>query len=610
MVTIGFFNRGAELFVRTTFYGAAGLFTMHQNNSIEIAAQNAADVDLLTHGLPYDEQRYPVPYSPDERFPQLWGCVALRRAELGFADGKPFVDCEPVDSIEAVEGRLAVASVISDDDKIAFWRTNFKAPGYVSDIKGAVAESTDVPLSEHITDMWPRLTYHVPQDSGTLLGTRHPHLKSGERYSEGYYWDISDGIEGMITEAQESPAMWRQVFGVLRNLADTIERFGFIPNGMRSYYLSRSQPPKYAQMVRRVAESYNGGSRHSEIIEEFLPQIVKEYEWWMKGAEHVDARAGVRAADHVVVMPDGEMMNRYWDTKDTPRPESAEEDWHTAQRLPESQRGNFYRNVRILAECGRDMNGEMLEDPERLETAIAERIVPVDLNSILADTERMIAEAHVRAGRSVPAQQFQAAFEARKAAILKYNVGYNGYPSAFKFRDNTFTEGAPTGYKSMNMAHPAARGLLPPEIAENVCRILVDEFLQQGGFVASLYRTGHQWDWPNGWAPDQEEGQNALTKTAELTGNNLWNLWADVAKLRWVNHNSIVYRLLGKVSEKTNVVTGDPLDVQNGEYNLQFDFLWTIGILRKFMSKMVQCPTIFGMKAAHNEVRLIVPSIN
>lgn len=594
---------------------------MHQNNQpIEFTAQNGANLDLLSSGLPYDEQRFAPPYSPDERFPQIWGAVALRREELGFLDGKPFVDCEPVDTLEAVESRLAIASLISDEDKVTFWRTNFRPPDYMNDIKGAVAERTGVPLDDYITEMWPRLTYHVRGDRGTLLGTEHPHLKSGERYSEGYYWDINDGIEGLIVEAQKDPNLWKLAFGVLRNFANIIERtarspltgpgeqYGFIPNGMRSYYLSRSQPPKYAQMVRRVAESYAGGLRRDEIIEEFLPQIVKEYDWWMKGTEQLDPRNGVRAADHVVMMPDGEIMNRYWDSKDTPRPESDADDRRTAERLPHEQRGRFYRNVRILAECGRDMNGEMLEDPQRLETAIGERIVPVDLNSILADTERMIAEAHDRAGRSVPARQFHAAFEARKAAILKYNVGNNDYASAFRFRDTTFTEGAPTGYKSINMAHPAARGLLPPNVAESTCHVLVDELLQLGGFVGSLYHTGHQWDWPNGWAPDQEEGQNALIKTAEITGNSIWNLWADVARLRWVNHNSIVYRMLGKVSEKINVVTGDPLDVQNGEYQLQFDFLWTIGSLRKFMSKAVSCPTLFGLNAARDGAQLVVPA--
>lgn len=585
------------------------MFAMHQNpQSTEFAASAEAnlDPDLFFQAGPYDEQQYLAPYSPDQRFPQLWGSVALRRAELGFPDGKPFVDCEPVDTLDAVETRLRLATVVTDEDKIAFWRANFRAPDYVADIKGAVDERTGTTLDQHISETWPRLTYHSVHDKGTLLGTRHPRLKPGERYSEGYYWDTADGLEGMIAEAEDNPQLWHQVFGELRNFADTVGRFGFIPNGMRSYYLSRSQPPKFAQMVRRVAESYQGGARHSEIIEEFLPQIVNEYNWWMKGAERLDARAGVRAVDHAVLMPGGEVLNRYWDTKDTPRPESEKEDLETAERLPASHHGRFYRNVRIIAATGRDMDGEYLDDPERLETAVAERIVPVDLNSILADTERTIAQAHDRAGRSVPAREFHQRFENRVAAIIKYNVAGNDYASAFKFADDSFTHGAPTGFKSMNMAHPVARGLFPPQLAESTCRVLVNEMLQAGGFVGSLLHTGHQWNWPNGWAPDQEEGQNALLRTFEMTGNPLWKLYADVAKIRWVGHHGIIFQQLGKIAEKCNVVSADPLDVQNGEYKLQFGFLWTNGILRKFLKSMVECPTLFGLRT-NNGTSLYLP---
>lgn len=555
-------------------------------------------LDLLPPAA-YGTVQYPELFSPDVAFPELWQSVALQRAALGFRDGKPLVDMVPIDGPEAVRRRFETATLVTDEDRALFWRQNFEDPDYVSDIRGAVDERTGVPLETHLREMWPRLTYHSAQDDGTLLGTNHPRLKPGERYSEGYYWDTSDGMEGMIAEAVDTgdPSLWRQIFGELRNFADKVERFGFIPNGDRSYYLSRSQPPKYAHMVKRVAESYQGGLHKNEIIEEFLPQIVKEYEWWMKGRSQLDARTGVRAADHVVLMPGGEILNRYWDTKDTPRPESEQEDKETAKLLPPHLRGRFNRNIRIIAASGRDMNGELLDDPERLETACAEQVVPVELNSLLWEYEDLIATAHEAAGRSVPMQRFRAAADARAAAINRYcytGSDSEGYYCGFKFRDTTFTEGAPTGYMSMNMAYPVARGLASPERAESVCRILVEKFLQAGGFVASLHQTGHQWDWPNGWAPDQEEAQNALLAAAELTGNNIWRMWANVAKTRWANHHGIIYRMIGKIAEKCNVVLANPLDVQNGEYALQFGFLWTNGILRKFLSSMVRCPTLDG----------------
>jgi alpha,alpha-trehalase len=598
---------------------------MSENNlGLEVVTDTAhIDTELLYQGLPPGEPDDSDPYSPNTHFADIWDVVASRRAEVGFEDGKPLVDSMPRGGLAAVRGRLALAAMVTADDRLAFWRENFQPPDYMNNIKDAVNEHTGASLSQHITDMWARLTYHVgieEAQSSTLLGTPNPNFMAGdERYWEGYYWDTADGLEGVMAEANDNEAsgkdgshLWSRVFQQLDNFSYIIDSTskmrrtgpgrdkGFIPNGLRTYYLSRSQPPKFPQMVRRAAELYRGGAEYDRIIEEYLPQIVKEYNWWTKGEERLDARAGVRASDHSVLMPDGEILNRYWDTDDKPRPESALEDLHIAQHLPAADRGRFWRGMRIIAESGRDMDGQYLEDPERLETVIAERIVPTDLNAILADTERMIAQAYDRSGRSEPARQFHRRFEERVAAIIKYNVAGNDYASPFKFADSTFTHGAPTGFMSMNMAHPVARGLFPPALAESTCRVMVDHLLQLGGFVGAAESTGHQWNWPNGWAPDQEEGQNALLKTFELTGNNIWKMWADVAKVRWVNHHALIYQQLGRIAEKCNVVSADPLSVQNGEYSLQFGFFWTNGILRKFLSSMVNCPTLFGMRAGSN----------
>ena len=37
--------------------------------------------------------------------------------------------------------------------------------------------------------------------------------------------------------------------GMLDNFAYLIDQFGHIPNGNRTYYLSRSQPPFFASMI-------------------------------------------------------------------------------------------------------------------------------------------------------------------------------------------------------------------------------------------------------------------------------------------------------------------------------------------------------------------------
>jgi alpha,alpha-trehalase len=44
--------------------------------------------------------------------------------------------------------------------------------------------------------------------------------------------------------------------GILDLFASVINKYGFIPNGLRQYYLNRSQPPFFFLMVKKLSEAY------------------------------------------------------------------------------------------------------------------------------------------------------------------------------------------------------------------------------------------------------------------------------------------------------------------------------------------------------------------
>ncbi|HYH75285.1 MAG TPA: trehalase family glycosidase [Candidatus Saccharimonadales bacterium] len=551
-------------------------------------------------------------FSPAERYPELF--LAAVACTPGDYDGKKLIDSRLVDP-ETLDEKLAELRSVGPlelETAYTLWSEHFVEPKTYDvdldvDPDEVVSPVTGMTMDEYITQGWDDLEYHVAQHAGTAteLGTENPHFKSGRRYGEGYYWDVSDGLEGMVVEAQGNPALWPKVFGVLNNFRAMINEFGFVPNGMRSYYLTRSQPPKFAHMVMLVAR--NCPSEYmpvSDIVEEYLPQVVQEYGWWMKGRDQLDAEQGIRAADHVVMMPDGSVLNRFWDVLDTPRPEGYRKDLEAAEGMDVPQARRLYRNLRIIAESGRDFTAEYLDDPTDLSSACADRIVPVDLNSLLWQYEDFIARAHDRAGRSVPAKEFRQYADSRAAAINKYmwvDDPMGGYYSGFKFNDYDYQDGAPTGFLSMTTAYPVARGIAPLDRSEQVCTVMVRDLLKAGGFVASNEDSKQQWDSPNGWAPDQNEGTDAL----DVTGHRLnqqspqgeqpgakWIAWANVARSRWVGRHTRIFKALGKIVEKCNVIDRNPLAVQDGEYPLQDGFLWTNGILRKFMThlKGVQLP--------------------
>ncbi len=121
------------------------------------------------------------------------------------------------------------------------------------------------------------------------------------------------------------------------NFAWLIERYGHIPNGNRTYYLSRSQPPVFALMVELFEEDGVRGAKR------YLDHLKMEHAFWMDGAESLLLNQAYRSA---VRMPDGSLLNRYWDDRDTPRDESWIEDVETA-------RHSGARRMRSIAICVR-----------------------------------------------------------------------------------------------------------------------------------------------------------------------------------------------------------------------------------------------------------------
>jgi neutral trehalase len=58
--------------------------------------------------------------------------------------------------------------------------------------------------------------------------------------------------------------MYRSACGVVLNLLAAAEAFGFVPNGLRAYYLTRSQPPLLSQMVHVLLDSFDEAAAAEE----------------------------------------------------------------------------------------------------------------------------------------------------------------------------------------------------------------------------------------------------------------------------------------------------------------------------------------------------------
>jgi alpha,alpha-trehalase len=232
----------------------------------------------------------------------------------------------------------------------------------------------------------------------------------------------------------------------------------------------------------------------------YLDALEAEHAFWMQGADGLQRGHAHR---RVARLPDGSILNRYWDDRAEPRPESYREDYTLAQSLPASQREAFYRNTRSTAESGWDFSSRWMRDPKDLRTLETIDIAPIDLNSLLYHTERTIAALHAfrrTVEDSAAAVRWNQRAASRRVTLLAY-----AYDSAggFFFDVRWRTGARVTDRPTLAAAAPLYFGLATAEQGRAVADRLGHEFLRPGGLVTTLIASGQQWDAPNGWPPLQ-----------------------------------------------------------------------------------------------------------
>ena len=500
-------------------------------------------------------------YDPAQALGVLFHDVQLARV---FADSKTFVDSRPRLPPARILAAYQGARNNPGFDLRSFVERYFEVPPTAL---AAFHADTALAMEAHIRALWPVLTRPTdpPGELSSLLPLPQPYVVPGGRFREIYYWDSYFTMLGLVESGRVD-----LVRAMLDNFAYLIGRFGHVPNGNRSYYLSRSQPPFFAAMVGRYAAATDTSRALA-----YLPALEAEHAFWMAGAERLVPGEAYR---RVVRLPDGSVLNRYWDDRPEPRPESYREDWTLAQTLPAERRAGLYRELRATAESGWDFSSRWLRDPTDLRTLETTALAPVDLNSLLYHAEQVIAA--LRSYRGQPgdadvARRFTAAAEARRRAMLM--AAFDAQDSFFydvRWRTGERVVDRPT----MAAAAPLYFGLATPEQGRAVAARLERELLAPGGFLTTRIASGQQWDAPNGWAPLQWLGAEGVRRygRADL---------ADAVRARWLALNRRTYRATGRMMEKYDVADpGRPAG--GGEYPSQDGFGWSNGVALAFAAQL------------------------
>lgn len=81
-------------------------------------------------------------------------------------------------------------------------------------------------------------------DMYSMIWVPNGFIIPGGRFKELYYWDSYWIIKGLLLCDMRETAK-----GIIGNILYLVQKFGFVPNGGRIYYVTRSQPPMLIQMA-------------------------------------------------------------------------------------------------------------------------------------------------------------------------------------------------------------------------------------------------------------------------------------------------------------------------------------------------------------------------
>lgn len=487
--------------------------------------------------------------SPERLFPGLFEAV---QSSGIFPDSKTFPDCRPRTS----PGKIMQAY---DERK--------KRPGF--ELEAFVSEHFVIPIEDeskyrsdktmsvetHVNALWDELQRPADkkQKFSSLIELPNSYIVPGGRFREVYYWDSYFTMLGLVESGREQLAE-----NMVNNLAFLVRTYGLIPNGNRTYYLTRSQPPFFSCMLQLLMDVRKASA--DSLLKANKDVLEKEYAFWMKGEPQVN-----EPANHVVMLDGQNKMNRFFDSGSYPRAEAYIEDVRTAASSGRDKL-RVYADLRAGAESGWDYSSRWLADMKSLNTIVTTDIIPVDLNCLLFNLENLLADAYLRSGDKAAADHMQGLARTRRECIMRYcwDAGSSW------FQDYNWKEKRVTGVPSIAGMFPLYFKMISASRADSVESTLKKVFLKAGGVVTTVNNTGQQWDSPNGWAPLQ------WISYAAMINYNKSGTASEIAK-RWLALNEAVFRKTGKMLEKYNVEDTSLLG-GGGEYENQDGFGWTNGV--------------------------------
>lgn len=399
-------------------------------------------------------------------------------------------------------------------------------------------------IIDYINSHWDECIKENRKDSGTLIGLPYPYtVPAVGFFDEIYYWDTYFTNKGL-----ELCDRWDLVKNNTDNMLYLVDKYGFMLNGNRTYYLNNSQPPFLSMMVRDVYDHYKDKAWLTGAYE----ILCKEYDFWMKKR----------------ITPIG--LNRYgghW-----PDEELEEKVAGFVERLgfrPEAKTDREIADHYIItAESGLDVNPRWEFE--------GYNYAHIDLNALLYELEKNMAYfAKILGNNQENIWENRAG--SRKELVIKY-MDNNGVFYDYNFAEKRFGK-----IFSVAAFYPLftkmADTLHAQKALENLHKLEAEYGIVycEKNDAKGVY----QWNYPMGWACMQYITVKALANYGFID---------DAIRVaeKYLKLVEKVFDETGNLWEKYNVEKGN-IEVA-AEYDMPAMMGWTAGVylaLKKFLEEKI-----------------------
>lgn len=451
--------------------------------------------------------------SPDKKWGEIFLEVQKQRL---FSDSKVFADAIPKFKSDSILAKFEKAKSVKGFDLKRFISENFTLPNYT-----VSEEKSSLVFEKYLESALMALKRDPKDDGGSLIPTRKSYFAGGGKFEELNYFRSYLTLIALQSLKQDTLALNQAI-----NSAQFIQDFGHVPAGNRTYYMSRSNPPVFAFMIKKLSE------KDPKQLDIFGTQLMREYQYWMssESKEEVSKQKqaqekGEKAYQKVAFLPNNNLLNRYLDNENSSMVEIP---------ISEKNTKEFYKNLRATHESEWIESKRWSSDSDVDKTT---DILPVDLNALLYFMEVTLSEVYKAKGKDDYAKSFGLLAQKRKAI---FNQFFWNDKQGFYY-DYDFVNQKQREVSTLAAVFPLLVGLADQKQADKVAEKLEREFLKNGGLLNEL--SGSEL----GAAEFQFFAIEALRKYSKVD-------LAQKIKERWLNTNREYFEKFGKVEASYNVL--------------------------------------------------------